>query len=88
MEPSILFAGFILSMCAMHLVGRVSEQIAKWWAKNHPLDARRKTVRSDWYVFFSCADLLGKEPEKKQGQLRKSLDKDKAKHDRRPVARA
>jgi hypothetical protein len=98
MEPSIVFAGFILCLCAMHLVWRISEQIAKWWAKSRPEQSSaknsaqnsvKKAIRSDWYVFFSCSDLLGKDPGKKQDSVRKNSysNNQKSKRDLRPVAR-
>ena len=86
MEPSVVFAGFILCMCAMHLIWQTSEQIAKWWAESRPEPKNtKKAVRSDWYVFFSCSDLLGKEPEKKQDRF--GTDADRPKRTRRPAAR-
>jgi hypothetical protein len=99
MEPSIVFAEFILCMCAMHLVLQASEQIAKWWAKSRPEQSSaknsaqnsvKKAIRSDWYVFFSCSDLLGKDPGKKQDSARinSNSNNQKPKRDQRPVARA
>jgi hypothetical protein len=91
MEPSIVFAEFILCMCAMHLVLQASEQIAKWWAKSRPEQSSAKnSIRSDWYVFFSCSDLLGKDPGKKQDSARinSNSNNQKPKRDQRPVARA
>ncbi len=94
MEPSILFAEFILGMCAVHLVGMASEHVAKWRAKSSPGqrtapgNSVKKTVRSDWYVFFSCADLYGKEPKKKQSQDVKPADRVKSNRDQRPTLRA
>jgi hypothetical protein len=93
MEPSTLFAEFVLGMCAIHLIRQTSDQVLKWWAKSHPqqgkavANAGQKVERSDWYVFFSCADLLGKEPKKVQDQARKSAENKKTGRDRRPVAR-
>jgi hypothetical protein len=94
MEPSIVFAGFILCLCAMHLVWQISEQIAKWWAKSRPEQSSaknsvKKAIRSDWYVFFRCSDLLGKDPGKKQDSVRKNshFNNQKPKRDLRPVVR-
>jgi len=94
MEPSILFAEFILGMCAVHLVGMASERVAKWRAKSSPGQrttsgkVAKKNIRSDWYVFFSCSDLYGKEPKKEQGQAIKSADKARSSRDQRPTLRA
>lgn len=92
MEPSILFAEFILGMCAIHLVGMASEHVAKWRAKipGHRTISRKlvkKTIQSDWYVFFSCSDLYGKEPKKKQSQAVKPADKVRSSRDQRPTLR-
>jgi hypothetical protein len=93
MELSMVFTGFVLSMCALHLVLQTSEQIGQWWAKSRPGRGKlsqksgKKVIRSDWYVFFCCSDLLGKEPEKNQPQARKSSGNRKIKHDHRPVLR-
>ncbi len=94
MEPSILFAEFILGMCAVHLVGMASERVAKWRAKSSPGQRTtsgnlvKKTVRSDWYVFFRCSDLYGKEPKKKQSQAIQPADKARSGRDQRPTLRA
>ncbi len=94
MEPSIVFAEFILVMCAAHLVGMASEHVAQWWAESHPEqrttsgDLVKKNIRSDWYVFFSCSDLYGKEPKKKQGPAVKPADKARPSRDQRPTLRA
>ena len=86
MEPSVVFAGFILCMCAMHLIWQASEHVAKWWTESHPeRKGRKKAVRSDWYVFFSYSDLLGKEPEQKRQQP--GIQPDQSKRNRRPAAR-
>lgn len=93
MELSTVFTGFVLGMCALHLVQQTSEHIAQWWAKSHPGRGKlsrksdKKVIRGDWYVFFYRSDLLGKEPEKNQPQARKSTGNRKIKHDYRPVLR-
>ena len=93
MEPSILFAEFILAMCAVHLVGMASEHIAQWRAKsthqhpNAPGKSAKKNVRSDWYVFFSCSDLYGKEPKPKQSQAIQPAEKPRPGRDQRPTLR-
>lgn len=88
MEPTMLFAEFVLGMCAVHLISQSSEQIAKWWARNRPEHASaEKNVRDDWYVFFRCSDLWGKDPGKKLNQTTKPADKAQSRRDIRPVAR-
>lgn len=92
MEPSILFAQIVLGMCAIHLIRELSQYIAQWWANNRSEQnvspkPTKKAIRNDWYVFFSCADLWGKDPGKKFKQASKSVGKEKTRRDRRPVAR-
>jgi hypothetical protein len=93
MEPATVFAAFIGAMCVIHLMWEASEQIAKWWADRRSEQARaavestKKVIRSDWYVFFSCSDLWGKELERRPGQAGKSVDKKRSKPNHRPVAR-
>ncbi|MFH0782599.1 MAG: hypothetical protein V2B20_11720 [Pseudomonadota bacterium] len=94
MEPSILFAEFILGMCAIHLIGMASDHVAQWRAKSSPRqrttsgDLVKKALRSDWYVFFSCSDLYGKEPKKEQSQAVKPADKVRSSRDQRPTLKA
>ena len=88
MEPTTLFAEFVLGMCAVHLISQSSEHIAKWWAKKHPEHASaKKVIRDDWYVFFRCSDLWGKDPGKKLNQTINSADKAPTRRDSRPAAR-
>jgi hypothetical protein len=93
MEPSIVFAEFIIGMAALHLVDRTCEQVAKWWTKSlsdrgqASQKSAKKVVRGDWYVFFSCADLLGKTPEKKHEQSGEIAEKKRPRRDPRPVVR-
>lgn len=93
MEPSIVFAEFIVGMAAFHLVCRTSEQVATWWTKGRSDRGQasqksvKKVVRGDWYVFFSCADLLGKTPEKKHQQSGEIAKKKRPRRDSRPVVR-
>ena len=80
-------------MCAIHLIRGSSEYIAKWWAKNKQQKSAahasaKKVTRDDWYVFFSCSDLYGKDPGNKIDQTRKSAEKAVTKRDMRLVARA
>ena len=94
MEPSTLFVEFILGMCVVHLVGMASEHVAQWRAKSNPGQRTRsanlvkKNIRDDWYVFFSCSDLYGKESKKEQSQAIKPADKVRSNRDQRPTLRA
>lgn len=73
MDSSLGFAVFVLAMCVLHLVWTASERMNVWWLRHvSPLqkpaakEKGRAPQRSDWYVFFHCADLLGKDPVKKK----------------------
>ncbi len=93
MEPSIVFAEFIVGIGALHLVCRTSEQVANWWTKSRSdrgqaaQKSAKKVVRGDWYVFFSRADLLGETAEKKLGTYGKIAEKKRSRRDPRPVVR-
>jgi hypothetical protein len=71
MELSQVFTFLVLGICATHVVWMASAQITAWWdirKKSRPrtlLNAGPIQQRSDWYVFFSCSDLLGPDPVKK-----------------------
>jgi len=97
MDPSIVFTEFIVGMGALHFFSRTSQQVAKqvakWWAKTRSdrgqasQKSTKKVVRGDWYVFFSCADLVGKTPEKKDEQSWGIAEKKRPRRDPRPVVR-
>jgi len=64
-------------MCAIHLVRQASDVVTRWWAERHPGQAAsaqsaKKAVRSDWYVFFSYSDLVGKKSRKDAEKSRNS----------------
>lgn len=71
MELNQIFSYLVLGICATHVVWMASAQITTWWdvrKKNRPQTATHAEPiqqRSDWYVFFRCADLLGPDPGKK-----------------------
>jgi len=68
MEPIELFAAGVLTVCALHLATVVGTRLESWWQKT---TGKKKTAdttvrqRSDWYAFFHCADLVGREPKAK-----------------------
>jgi len=70
MEPIEMFAAAVLTVCVIHLAAVAGTGLQSWWRKTN---GRRKTAdtivrqRSDWYAFFHCADLVGREPEAKNG---------------------
>jgi len=63
MEPSILFAGLVGAIGAVHLLTRGVNFAQKYLFKT---DRRQhhKTKRSDWYVFFAWSDLVGSDTAK------------------------
>ena len=67
MELSQSFLFLVLGIGATHLVWMAGARITSWWdirKKSQALDTAttKPGQRSDWYVFFSCADLLGPTP--------------------------
>ena len=77
MELNTYFSMLVLSICTMHLASKIDDQIFMRWrpfelVRNFlyksaaryytPASSATKKQRSDWYVFFHCADLVGKEP--------------------------
>lgn len=78
MEARLYFSAFVLIMCAVHLVWTASARISAWWQKNVPLANKKIAIaengagilrkeqvvqRSDWYAFFHCSDLVGRDPD-------------------------
>lgn len=93
MEMSQVFTFLVLGICAIHLVWMANAQISAWWdvrKKNRPrtaLNGEPIQQRSDWYVFFSCADLLGPDPVKKNSGTVKENKTQTAQKKARPQIR-
>ena len=102
MESSLYFSAFVLTICAVHLVWTASAWLTIWWIKNIPLSKKQLALaansdgplqrqqvpqRSDWYAFFHCSDLVGKDPVKKKAA---TADQTKFKLDqkKRPLQRS
>lgn len=71
MEANLYFSAFVLAMCALHMIWTASATLDAWWRSHVPTDrlaenSGRAPQRSDWYVFFHCADLVGREPVSKK----------------------
>lgn len=73
MDARLGFAIFVLAMCALDLVWTASVKMDVWWRqhvaprqKSSAREHDRPAVRSDWYAFFHCADLVGRDPVQKQ----------------------
>lgn len=67
MELNQYFLGLVLSMTVLHLATVAADHLRTLWDKRSFAKPRREAVnqeRDDWYVFFHCSDLLGKEPRK------------------------
>jgi len=66
MELNLYFTGAIVAICAIHLA-TVAVNSLTALLKNKRLENRephaQSQKRDDWYVFFHCSDLLGKESE-------------------------
>ena len=64
MELNLYFTGAIVAICAIHLA-TVAVNSLTALLKNKRLENRephaQSQKRDDWYVFFHCSDLLGKE---------------------------
>ena len=71
------FFGLIVSICVIHLATVAGNYIGAFRSKRS-FDKKGQLAklqqRNDWYVFFHCADLLGKEP------ASASLDRPKYEH--------
>ncbi len=66
MEPGLLIVGLIASISATHLAVKAGKYIHSRLPPHDQAQADRpgpQQMRSDWYVFFHCADLLGRETE-------------------------
>lgn len=72
MEMNQYFTYLVLGVCATHIVWAASAQISAWRdvrKRNQPRTAINSgpiRQRGDWYVFFSCADLVGPDPVEKR----------------------
>lgn len=76
MELNQYFSVFILAMCAVDLIATASARISRRWRTytHQPEGAMamaaagevslhgQRPQRSDWYAFFHCSDLVGREP--------------------------
>lgn len=64
MEPGMLFVGLIGAIGTMHLAAQAGKTLV---SRLTPPGGARKArtartgMRDDWYVFFHCADLYGRE---------------------------
>lgn len=65
MELNQYFFGLIVSIGLIHLASVAVQYIGAFRSKRSLVDKNslaKPGERGDWYVFFHCADLLGKEP--------------------------
>lgn len=65
MEAHLTFIGLIASIGVIHLATIAAQYLrAMYGDRNSDEDNLHAGTqqRDDWYVFFHCADLLGKEP--------------------------
>jgi hypothetical protein len=64
MELNQYFFGLIVSIGVIHLASVAVQYIGTFRSKRSLVDKSslaKPLERDDWYVFFHCADLLGKE---------------------------
>lgn len=64
MEPGIVFVGLIGAIAVLHLAvqaGKVLGSRRGLQEAAHSDQAAGKKMRDDWYVFFHCSDLYGRE---------------------------
>ena len=91
MEPAQYFSLLVLLVCGIHLIAGISACIEARWPASAQKSAQAvhgvlaaAGQRSDWYVFFHCSDLVGKEPEK---SVFAGPDKSYVQHTRQPAPR-
>ena len=96
MEPAQYFSLLVLLVCVIHIIAGIGARIQS----RRPLSARGAAPatkgslaaaapqRSDWYVFFHCSDLVGKEKEPaKKNAVSVSPDRSHPQHTRQPASR-
>jgi len=94
MEPAQYFSLLVLLVCVIHIVATISSRVqprrpasAKMSAQStKDALAAAAPQRSDWYVFFHCSDLVGKEP-LKNIETPVCHDRATARQNNRPSAR-
>jgi hypothetical protein len=66
MELIDIFTAAILMLSGIHLVAKAAARLQPWWTETFPEEKLSMQTRSDWYVFFHCADLIGREPQQEK----------------------
>ena len=64
MEPGFYFTALVIGTGAFHLVSQIADHISKTMhskSDKQNLSAKKAPKRDDWYVFFNCSDLTGKQ---------------------------
>ena len=77
MELNLYFFGLIVSISVIHLATVAVDYIGASSSKRSPnkkILPAKPQQRNDWYVFFHCADLLGKK------HTSTSLDRSRCEH--------
>jgi poly-D-alanine transfer protein DltD len=97
MEPRLYFSAFVLMMCALHLVWTASAWINTRWGKRARFSNNQAAItknskgilpqkqapqRSDWYAFFHCSDLVGRDRAKPAGPFNNQNKSKKAQKSR------
>ena len=94
MELSQYFTALVLGTCVTHLLWTASAHISHWLDVRRNSRSQKTSVnaepiqeRSDWYVFFNCADLIGPDPAKKTTASVKEIRAQTPQKNPRPLAR-
>jgi hypothetical protein len=94
MELSQYFTALVLGTCVTHLLWTASAHISAWRDVRKNSRSQKTSVnaepiqeRGDWYVFFSCADLLGPDRVKKSTASVKEIRPQTPRKNPRPLAR-
>ena len=64
MEPGIVFVGLIGAIAVLHLAVQAGKALGSRLGLQegaHSDQAAGQKMRDDWYVFFHCSDLYGRE---------------------------
>jgi len=90
MSTGIVLIGLIAAVSLMHLTANTIQAVARLRGRQS-LDQRQtmaaKGERGDWYVFFHCSDLTGKETAKTMPKRNEQRQVTGATQVRRPRAR-
>ena len=70
MEPIEIFTASVLVVGAFHLVATAGTHVLRWWNEMLPQKNFSMQQRNDWYVFFHCSDLVGRQIQQEVPQIK------------------